>query len=461
MEEIILKAEKIADIYERCILDDLKTQSDKIYKALQQSLETLCIENEIITSNSVYKEIFPFSIIYRVKKGESLKEKVIRESLFEKIYSDSKEEIKSNIYKKMDDLIGFTILVDTSKKIDIFKSFISGKIGKVTPLKVKKAELGKLFYYNIKATYLDESYGHSIRIPIEIQIKSTITSAFTNIQHKLIYKNRDVSILKNNNDLMLKSVTSSVVAIEEVIDSVEESFIKSDSEVEIYHRQKKVQELIHEKANNEKIFDVFISDIDNIVKRALEGEILLNKFSSNDQKEIVLDRFWVSFAKENKNSTIQIDTNSFVLKILDSITNINEDLIKKIVCYDYYLKLGKEGTFEADEVHLQKINQIMQILELLYKNNISLYEKLLLDTKHENTDFILVILSTISEFLEEETDYPEIDIEKIIEQAILFSFGIQDALETQEADSLNQGKLKLIDLLETNRKEVFSDEKIS
>lgn len=361
----------------------------------------------------------------------------------------------------MDDLIGFTILVDTSKKIDMFKSFISGKIGKVTPLKVKEAKFGKLFYYNIKATYLDELYGHPIPIPIEIQIKSTITSAFTNIQHKLIYKNRDVSILKNNNDLMLKSVTSSVVAIEEVIDSVEESFIKSDSEVEIYYRQKKVQELIHEKANNEKIFDVFISDIDNIVKSALEGEILLNNCSSNDQKEKVSNRFWASFAKENKNSTIQIDTNSFVLKILDSITNINEDLIKKIVCYDYYLKMGKEVTFEADEVHLQKINQIMQILELLYKNNISLYEKLLLDTKYENTDFILVILSTISEFLEEETDYPEIDIEKIMEQAILFSFGIQDALETQEADSLNQGKHKLIDLLETNRKEVFSDEKIS
>lgn len=100
MEDIILKAEKIADIYENCILDDLKTQSDKIYKALQQSLETLCIENKTITSNSVYKEIFPFSIIYRVKKRESLKEKVIRESLFEKIYSESEEKIKSNIYKK-------------------------------------------------------------------------------------------------------------------------------------------------------------------------------------------------------------------------------------------------------------------------------------------------------------------------------------------------------------------------
>ncbi|MBC1554334.1 hypothetical protein HB901_16610, partial [Listeria booriae] len=100
-------------------------------------------------------------------------------------------------------------------------------------------------------------------------------------------------------------------------------------------------------------------------------------------------------------------------------------------------------------------------LELLDTNNISIYEKLLLDTKYKNVDFILVILSTIIDFLEEEIDYPETDIKKIIEQAVLFSFGIHDALETQEADSLNQGKHNLIDLLEKNRKEVFPDEKIS
>ncbi|MBC1554329.1 hypothetical protein HB901_16575, partial [Listeria booriae] len=371
MDDTILKANKIAEVYEEFILEDLKKQSDEIYKTLQLSLEGLCIQNKIITSNSVYKEIFPFSIIYRVKKGDSLKEKVIRKSLFADIFSENKEEVKKNIYNKMDDLIGFTILVDTSKKLDVFLDFISDKINNIELLETKDANLGKLSYYNVKAIYHTETYGQPIAIPIEVQIKSTITSAFTNIQHKLIYKNRDVSILKNNNDLMLKSVTSSVVAIEEVIDSVEESFIKSDSEVEIYHRQKKVQELIHEKANNEKIFDVFISDIDDIVKRALEGEILLNNCSSKDKKEEVSNRFWVSFAKENKTSTIKIESNSFVIKILDSITNINEDLIKKIVCYDYYLKMEKKIIFEAGEVHLQKIDQIMQILELLDTNNIS------------------------------------------------------------------------------------------
>lgn len=464
MEDIILKAEKIADIYESCILDDLKKQSDKIYKALQQSLETLCIENKIITSNSVYKEIFPFSIIYRVKKGESLKEKVIRESLFEKIYSESEKEIKSNIYEKMDDLIGFTILVDTSKKIDIFKSFISDKIDKVTPLKVKKAELGKLLYYNIKATYLDESYGHSIPIPIEIQIKSTITSAFTNIQHKLIYKNRDVSILKNNNDLMLKSVTSSVVAIEEVIDSVEKSFIKSDSEVEIYHRQKEVQKLIHDKSNGEKIFDVFISDIDNIVKRALEGEFLLSNCNANDEKTDVLNGFWQSFSENNENNEndiIEIDTGNFVLKILDAITTINKDLIKQIVCYDYHLKMDKKIIFEVNGVHMQKIDEIMQYLVFLDSYNIPIYEKILLDTKYEFVDFILVILSTISVFLEEETGFTEEDIKILTNQAVLFSFEIEKALDIPEADALSQGKHVLIDILEESRKGVFSDEKIS
>lgn len=130
MNDIILKANQIADIYERLILEKLKSQSEAIYKTIQMNLENLCIENNITTSNSVYKEIFPFSIIYRVKRGESLKEKVIRKSLFEDIYSENKDEIKNNIYYNIDDLIGFTILVDTSKKLDDFLNFIEKKLMK-------------------------------------------------------------------------------------------------------------------------------------------------------------------------------------------------------------------------------------------------------------------------------------------------------------------------------------------
>lgn len=458
MNDIILKANQIADIYERLILEKLKSQSEAIYKTIQMNLENLCIENNITTSNSVYKEIFPFSIIYRVKRGESLKEKVIRKSLFEDIYSENEDEIKNNIYYNIDDLIGFTILVDTSKKLDDFLNFIEKKIDEIECLDTKVSKLGELSYYNIKARYHTELYAQEILVPIEIQIKSTITSAFTNIQHKLIYKNQDVSILKNNNDLMLKSVTSSVIAIEKVIDSVEESFVKSDSEVEIYHRQKKVQNLIHERSNNEQIFDVFISDVDNIVKRALEGEILLSNYSSNIEK--VTDEFWETFSEKSGKDTIEISTKNFVLKILNSITTINQELIKKIVCYDYYLKMHCKVNFEENGEHIQKIEEIMQYINSLNSRDISIFEKILLDTKYRIIDFISTILSITSEFLKEEPDINEVDIKEIKEQAVLFSFGIKEARDILQEKFLEQEMNILIDELENN-KEVFSDEKNS
>lgn len=460
MKDIIFKADQIAEIYEKLIFKDLIIQSEAIYKNLQKSLEKLCVENRITTSNSVYKEIFPFSIIYRVKRGESLKEKVIRKSLFEDIYSENEGEIKKNIYLKMDDLIGFTILVDTSKKLLDFKNFIEKNLNEIECLNSNVSKLGELTYYNIKAKYHTELEGQKKIIPFEIQIKSTITSAFTNIQHKLIYKNQDVSILKNNNDLMLKSVTSSVIAIEKVIDSVEESFVNSDTEIEKYYRQKKIQELIHKEIDNKQTFDVFISDIDNIVKRAIEGEILLSNCSS-DEKKKVTDKFWQLFSEKNEIDTIEIDTKIVVLKILDSITTINKELIKKVVCYDYYLKMHCMINFEENGEHIQKIEEIMQYINSLNSRDISIFERILLDTKFRIIDFISTILSITSEFLEEETDINEVDIKEITEQAVLFSFGIKEARDILQEKFLEQEMNILIDQLENNKIEVFSDEKNS
>ncbi|MEB8073980.1 nucleotidyltransferase family protein [Mammaliicoccus sciuri] len=460
MKDIIFKADQIADIYEKLIFNDLIKQSEAIYKNLQKSLEKLCVENRITTSNSVYKKIFPFSIIYRVKKGESLKEKLIRKSLFEDIYSENEGEIKKNIYLYMDDLIGFTILVDTSKKLSYFLNFIMKNLDEIECLNFNESKLGELTYYNIKAIYQTELEGQIKKIPFEIQIKSTITSAFTNIQHKLIYKNQDVSILKNNIDLMLKSVTSSVIAIEKVIDSAEESFVNSNTEIEKYYRQKKIQELIHKEIDNEQTFDVFISDIDNIVKRAIEGEILLSNCST-DEKKKVTDKFLQLFSKKSEIDTIEIDTKNVVLKILDSITTINKELIKKVVCYDYYLKMHCKIKFEENGEHIQKLEEIMHYINLLNSRNISIFEKILLDTKYRNIDFISTILSITSEFLEEETYIKEVDIKEIREQAVLFSYGIIEARDVLQEKFLEQEMNILIDQLEKNKIEVFSDEKNS
>ncbi|MBC2919673.1 hypothetical protein [Staphylococcus saprophyticus] len=437
---IIENADKIVEVYKDDLYSHLENNSNIIYNSLKKSLEVLCLEEKVVTSNSVYKELFPFSIIYRVKKPESLREKVIRKSLHNEVYDLKAENISENIRNKMDDLIGLTILLDTNKNLDVFAQFIfDGKISGFTAISEKKeskSSYGDLPYYNIKAKY--EKNGTSALV--EIQIKSTIVSAFTNIQHKLIYKNRDVSIMKNNNDEMIKAITPTVNAIEKVIDSVEESFVNSGQEIEKYQRQKRIQELIYNQSEKSKVFDVFIKDIDEIINRSIQGYVIKNSNSDLNEEEIE-ELFWREFTEENNQNTINVKNEEFILKILGSIGNISTVFVENIVYYDYinrYIpKLKGESNIDSDIIN--EIKTFIELLEFLGSKETNIYQKLLLDKSEETVEIIMNTNSVVSGFLENEceTELESDTVNGINKAALLFIFDISDNIESQEMKELH------------------------
>lgn len=442
LRDIVKNADKIVGVYKEDLYSHLEKNSNIIYSSLKKSLEDLCLGKKVVTSNSVYKELFPFSIIYRVKKPESLREKLIRKSLYNEIYDSNKENICENIRKKMDDLIGLTILLDTNKNLDVFAQFIfEGEINGLTAISEKeksKYSYGDLPYYNIKAKY--DKNGTSALV--EIQIKSTIVSAFTNIQHKLIYKNRNVSIMKNNNDEMIKSITPTVNAIEKLIDSVEESFVKSEVEIEKYQRQKKIRDLIYNQSGESEVFDVFIKDIDHIIKRSIQGYFIKRDNSSLSVEEIEKE-FWEEFTVENKHHTINIEDEEFLLKILGSIGNISKGFIENIVYYDYINKIKsfipkREGENNIDPDIMNEIERFIELLEFLETKDIKVYKNLLLDKTGNIVEIIRNTNSEVLNFLENEygIDLPPDKLNIINKAALLFIFGSSDNLEIKEIEEL-------------------------
>ena len=271
-------------------------------------------------------------------------------------------------------------------------------------------------------------------VPIEIQIKSTVVSAFTNIQHKLIYKNKDVSIMRDNNDRILKSVTPSVIAIENIIDSVEESFTSSEEVVETYQRQKKIKQLILGKVEGTSDFDSFIKDIDTIINRSLQGKLIKSGGTDKEKEE----EFWKSLCEEKEVLDFSSNQEDFIIKILTYVCKIDFEFISNIIYYDYFVnhEIGKKDYL--DSVYLAQIDEILDFISLLGKQNNYIYEKILLGSnKRYVVNDIETILSIISEFLEEE-EVSEDQKKEIIEKAALFSFDFEKSITIGYSIELDQ-----------------------
>ena len=272
VKEIKQKVDKIVEVYENNIYPQLKNKSALIYQSLNDYLQKECKDRGISSSNSVYHELYPYSIIFREKKPDSLREKIIRNDYCNKIYDEDESKVIENVYKNIDDLIGYTILVDTSRYLEDFHMILFEtehpeiKIVSNNADPIKK--IGDLTYYNLKANFKDEN---STLLKIEIQIKSAIVSAFTNLQHKLIYKNNRVMISKKNSDFMIKAITPAIVAVESVINTAESSIKTAEDEKKDFVRKERIQTLLHNSTGGSELFDSFIDKLDQIIARAYLG----------------------------------------------------------------------------------------------------------------------------------------------------------------------------------------------
>ncbi|MBC2164744.1 hypothetical protein HCB29_16740 [Listeria booriae] len=177
------------------------------------------------------------------------------------------------MYENVNDIIGITILLDTNRYLDLFADFIFEEISKnripddISDVEKSLKKFSEIRYYNIKLKY--KTY------PIEIQIKSNLLSSYTNLEHKLIYKNNKVSAVKRLNSEVIQAITPNLVAIENVIDTVEDSLNDAIFQEFICQRQAYIEALLDEKYGDHYNFiSNYLETIDFILYRSFKGSLI-------------------------------------------------------------------------------------------------------------------------------------------------------------------------------------------
>lgn len=253
MEEIKLhieKAEKISDFYNDNIKDILDIYSLEIKNKFIELLNKYDNKYDLILNNSVYDKIALYEFIDRVKKAESLKDKLIRkgqifyyEEYFESgdiikdIMDDTCENkieylSKNKLCKKIcdiDDLIGIKIL--TSLKVDCKSVFdlIKQNISEIDSIELDLSENVPDIMNNGREIYKIKGLYKGI-IKFELQIKSKIDSAWGDLEHNLFYKDYDFNYIKNTNKDVMVNVGNLLDQIEHLMLAVRNNKINFNNQ---------------------------------------------------------------------------------------------------------------------------------------------------------------------------------------------------------------------------------------
>ncbi|WP_167958825.1 nucleotidyltransferase family protein [Anaerosporobacter faecicola] len=348
MEEIrshIDQAKQVSDYYEKNIKDYLEKIDLVILDKIKTALDGNAKKYDLVLENSVYENIYLYEFSSRVKKPESLKEKLIRkEEIFQyktllegtNVYEEIPKELeehavleqfkKNNLCNKIcgvDDLIGIKIL--TSLKVDCKKVFTLLKE------KLNNSDIVSLEFddnptimkngreiYKLKGVYKDY-------IKFELQIKSKIDSAWGELEHNLFYKDYDYDFVKDTNKSIMNNIG-------EVLDKIEDTLLT------IRNNKKEFNEN-YQKAS-------FMNSIDKLYR-----EKIIDIFSSNYLLEDNLDLLYYIYSKTaGLDASLKLVSENGI-KAVEEITAFipNTDLIKN------YLQL-KENNFR------------LRLIELIYFN---------------------------------------------------------------------------------------------
>lgn len=195
-------------------LDKMKVQLEEVSEEIETYFEEL-----LCATNKGY-----ININSRVKSKKSLKEKIIRNDYYQKY--DTKEKLFDNI----SDLIGIRLECKfVQDETEIYK-FIKRHFN-------EKAEGFEDYYYNasepniifnlggkqpkeqkngVKMYRIDGKYlGGQKNINFEIQIKSLVNIFWSEIEHKIIYKNYNYIIADNFYKDIMKAIKNSLTTIDQ------------------------------------------------------------------------------------------------------------------------------------------------------------------------------------------------------------------------------------------------------
>lgn len=228
IEKNILIFNRIIEIYNDSYLQkDFNLQKESIINIFKEILDENADRYELVISNSVTKKnLFDFDA--RIKSSDSLYEKFIRRNdglrINKKIgleNADDTKEKKDQIKKELklfEDVIGIKIITELSKDVEnIYKilyeneKLFNDKNVEFRDLKEQpKPMKNGLPIYNIKAIF-NQQYA------FELQIKSKIYSAWTDMDHSLFYKEYSITPIKDTVQVSMNNIGEILAQLEEFL----------------------------------------------------------------------------------------------------------------------------------------------------------------------------------------------------------------------------------------------------
>jgi ppGpp synthetase/RelA/SpoT-type nucleotidyltranferase len=331
MQPKIELLDKVSDYYEDEIIASLEAKEKSIKEIFNLLIETEAVNYDLVSTNSVHRSVY-VKVSSRVKKRDSLREKLIRKNHGLRLISDleltvenfnSKKAQVSNEIERFDDIVGLRLICDLSKDcikaLEMIKDNISflkqSKIvfldGEVEnqPQQMKNG----LKIYRLKGLYDD-------RIGFELQIKSKIDEAWGELDHFIFYK--DYSFFPTK-DAVQQTMNNTGKLLEEI----ENLLFDLRSSKDEYNRNLN-NSLFLEKLEKcfSKSIKSFLGFPYQIEKMSTIIEYLITKEESEifqSEKEYDLNFDFLSFTANNNHSTyIKSRSLSFELKLLEAIFQV-------------------------------------------------------------------------------------------------------------------------------------------
>lgn len=293
--DIFRYVDDVVDYYERT-----RPQYKEIAQTLKEKLE------EIVVAKSEYT----LTVSSRVKSAESVKEKLIRNSYYR--LHTGKEEIVANIQ----DIIGLRIECKFTEDeayvyslfLDLFpatddqiyyynKSYpkIRFKLSEQQPVKQKNG----YDIYKIDGRFEDKDGDRNVRINFEVQIKSMIDMFWSEIEHKIIYKNPSYFMAQQQVAEAMMSIKENLDLVDHQLHSLYKRYKREDNS-QLYYRKETIQsllsKLVHDtfarKMKSELGFVVqFTETCDSIIDYIF---VVNNGAQMEDYGRVMMDTFYLT-----------------------------------------------------------------------------------------------------------------------------------------------------------------------
>ena len=431
-------------------LTGYQTDIEGLEKTIKEDFDK---EDKLKYRNNVHNNKM-YVIHHRIKDVDSIKEKLYRKDILD--FSVEPKDVISN----SDDFFGMKILVFTPGYLKIakkrFENFLENHKEDIQFLnKGKQEDINKNGHtvYKYKLKY--KNYG------VEIQIDSSFTNTWNEIEHSIFYKDYNYTIVKNNNKIIMQQIGDVVSKVDNLIGQVASNETKYKEEDEYYKAS--IQYLIQKKLKNKydnlsNYFNCFADFSllqcdkkryklfsDELAKDHFVSELIIEPEYSEVDKELCDKSTKYVFFKEAYNLVYSDD----VCEILKTERKYS-NFLNTYISYRIHVENDKDDFVMIKEI-VEKtkigINKISNLSEKI--NNIGKYYyiySLVHDYESNNTtledceyiDFLNILKVDYSDFKDKVVQLKELANEKDEEQSNRIINTIIKNIKENNNESLNK-----------------------